>query len=649
MTSRLAILLLAAHMGLAAGAEFRGKYYSGTGDAGYLELLDISRRMFEPDPEFQNITMLYEPIWNGFVEGPTWGAWWIQNSYGTTYAALPFYREPYLTFLRNAHDLWFGKMGDGKRRGRGDQIAPDGSLCDAANHEWIVYKQGDGRVAIHDWGFEFAAAGLLMQSEALLIGRDAGEIARYLPKLERVASFIESRRDPKNDLFRVGPAANLLAPSYAGQRLADGSHGPAFLAGLSVTYIAALDRLIEVARLAGAEDKAKLHAGRRDSARKGLSALATPEGYFIRSLDPDGTRHGVFGAEKHGYFEASPNHDAIAFRVVDDAQARRIYDRIASIPGLRPHGLIIANYPSYDDLYTEPKGLWRFGHWVNGGHWSTCEARMILAYYRLGAYEDARRSMRKMLEFARQFRMDNPLTEFGGAVYQPKLPVNITYDAFGPAAAMVRGLFEYRYTSDSLTLAPHIPPSIGELRQRFPIRFGTKRIYLAASGSGEVTSVTVNEKPWRRFDRSTVTLPYRDLSGVANVSLGLGGAKPQTGKVEEASNDVPELTPGLPEDLDWKAGKARKFLDALVRQGLGSGYEAAHARVFLQSVRSYQDRMRLQAEGKLERLPKASQKAADRLYVDSAQKLFTGLDMAVAPRGVSAKAQDWWRAAMDGR
>ena len=49
--------------------------------------------------------------------------------------------------------------------------------------------------------------------------------------------------------------------------------------------------------------------------------------------DPDGTRHGVYGAAKHGYFEASPNHDAIAFRVVDDLQARRIYAKLAPSRG----------------------------------------------------------------------------------------------------------------------------------------------------------------------------------------------------------------------------------------------------------------------------------------------------------------------------
>ena len=77
----------------AVAAAFEGQFYRGEGDDEYLQLLDISRRMFEPDPEFQNLPMLYLPAWNGFVEGPTWGAWWIQNSYGPTYCALPSSRN----------------------------------------------------------------------------------------------------------------------------------------------------------------------------------------------------------------------------------------------------------------------------------------------------------------------------------------------------------------------------------------------------------------------------------------------------------------------------------------------------------------------------------------------------------------------------
>ncbi len=366
-----------------SAAEFNGEFYTGAGDVEYLELLDIARRMFAPDAEFQNLPMLYTPKWNGLVEGPTWGAWWIQNSYGPTYCALPFYEEPYATFLQNAQDLWFDQMGDGKRVGAKDWVAPDGSLCDAAAPGWIVYKQGDGWTDIHDWGMEFTAAGLLMQAELLLISRDADAIDHYLPKLERCANFIETRRDPNNNLFLTGAAGNLLAPSHAGWKRGPRKYDKSYLAGLSITTIAALDRLIELEKLAGRDDKVRLYTKRRDLARKGLPTLTTDEGYFIKSLDPDGTRHGVFGAAKHGYFEAVCNHDAICFRVADDAQAEKIYAKIASIPGLRRHDLIITNHPSLDDMYHPLTGIWKFGHWVNGGHWTTCEARMMMGYARL--------------------------------------------------------------------------------------------------------------------------------------------------------------------------------------------------------------------------------------------------------------------------
>ena len=116
-----AIIALAAP---AVAAPFHGQYYSGEGDVEYLQLLDIARRMFDPDPELQNMPMLYMPAWNGLVEGPTWDMWWIQNSYGPTYWALPFWQEPYVTFVQNSQDLWFDQMGDGKRVGYRNWVAP---------------------------------------------------------------------------------------------------------------------------------------------------------------------------------------------------------------------------------------------------------------------------------------------------------------------------------------------------------------------------------------------------------------------------------------------------------------------------------------------------------------------------------------------
>jgi len=624
--------------------RFEGRHFRGVGDTDYLRLLDTARRMFEPDPEFLNMAMLYEPTWNGLVEGPTWGAWWIQNSYGPTYCALPFYQEPFVTFLQHSQDLWFDQMGDGRRAGARDWVAPDGCLCDAAAPGWIVYKQGDGRVDIHDWGMEFTAAGIVLQAELLLISRDRQALAHYLPLLERSADFIESRRDPDKHLFLAGPAGNLLAPSYAGWRRPDGTYDRAYLAGLSVTYIAALDRLIELEKLAGREDGARLYAERRDLARRGLPLLTTPEGYLIKSLDPDGVRHGVYGAERHGYFEASPNHDAIALRVVDDDQARRIYDQIASIPELRPHDFILPNYPSYDDMYEEPRGLWAYGHWVNGGHWSTCEARMILAYYRLGRYEDARRSLRQLMKFARDYRMDNPLTDFGDSVYQPKLPYNVTCDAFGPPAALIRGLFEYLYRAEGLTLVPHIPPAVTQLEQLDPIRFGSKRLYLATIGTGPVTGVRVNGQPWGRHDGESVLLPYDETPEEARIVILLGGSQYREpawdAEPREPVTDPGEVPPVLAL-LDQRAAAIQGLVDRLEAEGKGRTYDAGHARLAVRAVAAVHERRRMLADGALQPLADPDRQAAvDRLYLDTAIKLCDGLKPVLRAHGLTDDPRD---------
>lgn len=644
----------------ALGWSFEGRHYRGRGDVDYLRLLEAARRMFEPDPEFENLSMLYYPAWNGLVEGPTWDAWWIQNSYGTTYSILPLLQEPFVTFLQNSQDLWFDQMGDGKRIGAEppfDWVAPDGALCDCARPGWIVYKQGDGRTALHDWGMEFTAAGMVMQGELLLISRDREAIARYLPKLERCAAFIETRRDPANDLFLAGAAGNLLAPSYAGWRRPDGTYGRAYLAGLSVTYIAALDRLIELEKLAGRTAQADRFAGLRDSARKALGRLTTDESYLIRSLDPDGTRHGVYGAPQHGYFEASPNHDAVAFRVVEDATSEAILRKIESLPGLRPNHFILPNYPGYDDMYEKPEGLWAYGTWVNGGHWSTCEARMILAYYRTGHFEAARRSMRYLLTFAERFRMDNPLTKRGGDVYQPNQPVNLTYDAFGPPAAFMRGLFEYLYRADGLTLVPHIPPSIAALDQLDPVRFGEKQLHLSVAGHGPITAVRVNGQEWGSHDARSVFLPFAETPASARVEIVLGdGESRESGVAEDpAGSAVPRSRAGQVElsgTLEKPVARVREFSHLLAEAGLGDSYEAAHARLIVDCARVWRQRQTMQREGQLRPLPETSQAAADQLYVQTVTRLSEGLDALMQSHGESPdlkrrQMSELWRASGD--
>jgi hypothetical protein len=643
-TSRLFIVAMVVLLPLVAraGDDFVGRYYAGKGDVEYLKLLDSAARSFHPDSEYQSVAMLYEPSWNGFVEGDPWDAWWIQNSYGTTLCSLPFLEEPYLTWVQNAQDMWFRVQGDGKTADKNGYVAPDGCLVDAANLKVHYYRQGDGRHDIHDWFMEATAAGVVMQSELLLISRDKSAIEKYLPNLRRAVAFVETRRDPKNNLFLAGPAANLLAPSDGGYKQPDGKFGHAYLTGLSITHIAALDRMIELEKLAGHLDRAEADTKLRGSAKAALPQLMTDEGYFYRSLDPAGVKHGVFGAPKHGYFESSPNHDAIALRVVDDAQAKKIMAKMQSIPQLRPHDLIIPNYPGYDDMYQEPTSIWVYGQWVNGGHWSTCEARMMLAYNRLGQFDDAKKSMTHMLTtFAKPWRMDNPLPDFGNTVWFKDRPINVTYDAFGPAAGMIRGLFEPVYSADALTIYPHVPPGITELHQREPFRFGPKRIYFETIGSGAITSVTINSKAWDQHDEKSIRLPFDQTPDEARIVIALGNAKPERSTAiafEEVtpSNDATRTS----QPIAAQVSRLTQFIAAMKQARLNDRFEAAHAQVALELLNAGAERTDLIRAGKLHALPEASEKAAGETYVRDFKKLFDGLDQTIDKLDKSSAANE---------
>jgi len=621
--------------------DFEGKYIAGSGDQEYLQLLNNAYRMIQPDAELEHLSMLYHTEWNGFVEGPTWGAWWIQNSFGPTYTMLPFMDKAYQTFVANSQALWYSQMGNGKRAGANGYIAPKGCLCDCARPGAIYYRQGDGQHKIHDWGFGFTVAGIILQAELLLIQRNMDSIQAYLPKLERCAEFIDSRRDPEKHIFLIGTAGNLLAPSYAGtgKKLADGTYEMAYLAEISVNYIAGLNRLIELEKMAGRSEKVKLYQERRNLVRSGLQYFITDEGYFIRALEKDGTRHGLFGAPEYGYFAASPNHDAMAFRVVDDKQALSIYSKINSIPGLRPHKLIIPNYPSYDDMY-ETKGLFTFGTWVNGGHWTTCEARMQLGYYRVGAYDDAKEGFKVILDMCREFKLDNPLTEFGASLYQPRLPVNCVYDSWGAPGGFLRGLFEYEYKADGMRIYPHIPPGITQLQQNFPVYFGDKQIYISTHGTGPVTSVRVNGREMEDFDSKSVFLEMDAEAALVRVSVGLGEQPAKKGNAPKPGQyKIPEyddfwkiaelLEKGEAMQLNTEGQidleKIGEFYKRLSDENLDNTYEYRHAELILKNIQAIYERRKLKQSGQLVLLPGESQKAADQLYVNTVVNLYSGL------------------------
>ena len=149
---------------------------------------------------------------------------------------------------------------------------------------------------------------------------------------------------------------------------------------------------------------------------------------------------------------------------------------------------------------------------------------MLMAYYRLNKFSDARASLERIFElYAKGYRCD-VMDDFGTAcagAYNPEVKGVMYIDGFAVYGAGLRGLFEYNYTAESLMLYPHIPEDISAYRQQIPAWFGTKKIYpaLINKGNAAITGVTINGKATACFSENTVALKYEQLPDEANVEI----------------------------------------------------------------------------------------------------------------------------------
>ena len=653
---------------------YEGKYCSGTGDINFLRLIDESFAFFHPNHVVPNLTMIYNPDWDTFTEGAGWGAWWIQNSYGFSYSATPFLQEPWSGILQRSWDLFWDNQGDGKRKGGwgdgspnqlSELVAPDGSLGDAAAPKQIIFKQGDGDVKVHDWFYEATAAGVVMQSEILLVNRDSKALKHYLPKMERACDFIEKVRDPKNNLFLVGPACNLLAPSYGGVKQPDGSFGKGYLTGLSITYLAALDRMVELYKLTGDKIKLEEYQRRQKITRESLPKLMTPAGYFTKSVEPGGIKHGVIGQQQFGYLEGVANADAVALRVADHHTSEMIYKQIAAYPAIRPFDFLMTNAPGLDDTYggwgrTSGKGMegfWTFGDWVNGGIWGTVEGRAILMYYRLGKFEDIRRSATRAMRWAKDFRMDAPWSQRGENTHNPWSDsgnfrvggVAVMVDNFAIPAATIRGLFDCDYRADRLILRPRVPGSITQYNQKEPIRFGEKLIYISCHNQGpKVKTVTVNGKELAVASSDEVVLRYDELPTKAKIEITTDGVWPQEASVTiypvkpsliPKKTDKAEAITELPDSLKISFNILTRMSKALENEP-GSETERAYLSVAIGSFEEFQARRAIDpGAGYYRPITQERKDGINQFYARTAQTMYKGFVKRMAAYSESGDKQ----------
>lgn len=670
MTFKIAILtsLASVAMGVTPAYQYEGTWVAGDGDAGSLKLIDQAFDSLAVSTEMVSLSLFYKRDWDGMVLSNTaWPGWWIQNTYGPSYGMMPFLEEPYATWMKHAAGLWFRLMGDGKTADTNGYIGPEGSLVDCTlvfrgggrdlgfghfgwphstnpvndgriTHSATYYRQGDAGHDTNDWGIGFSAAGLVMECERLLVTRDLNEVKSRLPQLKRVAAHLDERRDPNTHLLRGGKGSNLLAPSFDGWPDGNGRKQHVYLTELSVNYVAGLDRLAELCALAGDRTAAQGYRATAAKIRTNLPALMDDHGCFVMFKDPDGVKHGVYGAAQYGYFEATPNHDAVAMRVVDDAASTRIIQRMVSIKDLAPHDMLITNYPAYDEPGYPTHGLMAYGTWVHGGHWSTCQGRMNIASLRAGAFDHPFKSWDRMSKLMQNFRADAPLGGLGLSPWGGQLgaPYNTVFDCLGVSAGLVRGLFEYEYRADGLRVRPHLPPGITRYVQKKAVVFGKSKIYLTVTGTGQVRSArangiacTITADGWIDLNNPGKVTAVEIVRGAAAAQ---GAWKPGRKQPLVFSDDpAPWEIPGdLQNDHHVDLRKLRVFYENMVKADLDETYEGAMARTALELLLASHERQRMRKAGTLpipdiEPVPTCNQEAVEDLYLTDALNMAGGL------------------------
>jgi hypothetical protein len=78
--------------------------------------------------------------------------------------------------------------------------------------------------------------------------------------------------------------------------------------------------------------------------------------------------------------------------------------------------------------------------------------------------------------------------------------------------------------------------------------------------------------------------------------------------------------------LDQRVGPLREFHRRLAAAGLGETPEAAHVQLALDCIETAHRRQHLLQTGKIKPLPGPAEAAADKSYLETAQKLCIGLD-----------------------
>jgi hypothetical protein len=278
-------------------------------------------------------------------------------------------------------------------------------------------------------------------------------------------------------------------------------------------------------------------------------------------------------------------------------------------------------------------------------------------YYRLGKFEDVRRSASRAMKWAKDFRMDAPWSQLGENTSNPWSDtgqfqvggVSVMIDNFAIPAATVRGLFDLEYRADRLILRPRVPGTITRYAQKAPVRFGSKRVYLSCRNGGPlVKSVKVNGRVLKIASPAEVALSYEDLPDTATIEITTEGGwprEPATAAYPASPSLAPERGRAFPARADLPESLKKPFavLAALkTKLALEKGAEAdlAFVETAIASFEACRERAVLEpGPGYFRAITAERRQSIVKFYEQAALSMYQGLAGRMARYAASGEAR----------
>jgi hypothetical protein len=273
-----------------------------------------------------------------------------------------------------------------------------------------------------------------------------------------------------------------------------------------------------------------------------------------------------------------------------------------------------------------------------------------------------RRSLARVMKWAKDFRMDDHLTQCGensDNLWYDKEPdkrasVTLTVDNYAIPCAAVRGLFDYEYRSDRLILRPRVPSTITQYVQKHPVRFGEKRLLISCHNGGpKIKSVAVNGKAIRVESPDAAALVYDELPKEARVEIITEGGWPAR-PTAAASTSAGSAQAGVPSASSAKSGSAVRaelpktlkkpyaVLTAMERrlaQLSGTEYERAFVTEAIAAVEAWRDRTAVDpGPGYFRPMTPKKRESILKFYENAALGMYNGLAKQMAAYANSPQA-----------